>query len=441
MRRSGLFAAILPLLLLGGCAEKGPEQITGNVVKTWINTWLNPPARQSATRTPPPLMYVNVDELARRHPAWQLASALEQPLTPLPPELRPLFNPVAPSTVQTSIDPAPPEPPIEVQAQVVRSGTDEKSRRDQQAAAGDQFLAATSRRQTRQARDEETLARQSLDERVDAARRAMLTELDPALLPQDVQLQLINLRLQLVIVTARIREERKRLDARGVTSESPERVTAEARWRRELEATITPLEEIEERWGLRLRAQEQAQAAKIRESYTEVPARIRREGEAMIAREAAERKQLRETERAGVRQTREELLDRDFAPGSLDLALRLPAADVVPLPPTVPGQPTAKKSQTLPEQTASNPSRFQILDAALARPGQALAQRPAQLRQLARKEATHWARLVVINLGGRLTSNPGAQNRTREAEQALFGPAGRAPVQVSAQRTPGTPPA
>jgi hypothetical protein len=137
------------------------------------------------------------------------------------------------------------------------------------------FLSGWAARQSLARADEELLGRRALGERIALQSRAALAELDLSLVPPDVQLELTNLRLELVPLLRTSAAKRARAQAR--------------------------IDAIEARLRRIWEGETERQARLWRQSLEEVPARLAREGEAALTAQRQKQTRLDFQDRARVR--------------------------------------------------------------------------------------------------------------------------------------------
>jgi hypothetical protein len=408
-------------------------------------------------------VYVNVMAVARRHPAWQLADALQRnevparnaaparsavaidaphlpgndalsarmmPLTPLsPPEIsrlnvarallpRPEYSPLtlSASLPLTALVP-------QAEQRVTASGLSalQEYSRQRQSAAIESFLEVAEQRSEIEVEGRALDLRGALEENiaaeVEAFERLALAPTLPPLPSSAVQLEMTNLRLRLQI--ARLSEA--------------ERGQARAR-----------LSQLEAQWIEELRAQEAAQLAQLEQSRRELPLLRRREGSVAVRQALAQLRSAGQQEREAVRAHLLTLLSQDFSQDEATLGIVLPS--VVPSFGTFGSSPSTSTRlanrnsvaermiiETPGRRAASNPeissgsdflqqlrlrpeSRFNrstISDFAAAPvtvapvkvAQSALARRSVQIRALraqATREATLWTRIVARRQGWQL---------------------------------------
>ena len=347
-------------------------------------------------------MRIDVEALARRHPAWQLADTLERgSASPSSPQIAPLLqNLAAPSflTPPAGLDGNLSRRP----AIVVRQNASSRAALSRQNAAVERFFASAAARDALRSRDEAFLSRRALENTITASRRGAVSELDLSLIPPDVALELTNLRLQLL---------------RNLSKTPAQR-----------EAAREDIAAIEARYAQIWREQTALQALRLRQINVDAPVRAQREGLANIARASQVTTQNRAAARREVRSELQSQLSRDVARIDDDLTLSLPSTPAVAAVQSAKRSATAQFFET-PQEAVSS---AKALDASsLASPRRSDAALVSQLRRQARDDAREWARLVAAQWGSRWSNNEGAPNRTGAAVQQLFPAAQRDAFKVN----------
>ena len=245
---------------------------------------------------------VDEAELVRRHPAWQLADALESGS----------LNPAAPREVRTSGLFSSTNGASASSAAVDFSNlnaTITGSRRVQAGARAsgssgeiDDFGRALAARDAARARDEAILARRALEDSIANTERARVEGVDLALVPPDLALELLNLRLEL---------------GRNVANTDAARARARAR-----------IAQIEARLDAIWKRQTDEAAARLRAALEEGPARLRREGLARLEAEERARRLADAAARATLRAELERLTGEASRANRTPLTLVLPPARV-----------------------------------------------------------------------------------------------------------------
>ena len=235
-----------------------------------IERWKSPLPQVTSPRARPAFLPLS----AQIHPALALARTHTSRLSPLFPGARPAdfgFSsaPVVPQTFGRQNG----APVRVVGARTVRAISTTAS------AGGNAdvraFLSGWAARQSLARADEEFLGRRALNERIALQGRATLAELDLSLVPPEVQLELTNLRLQLLPLLTVPRGQRARAQDR-------------------IDAIEARLREIWE-------AETARQARLWRQSLEEVPARLSREGEAALQAQTLRQARLDREQRARAR--------------------------------------------------------------------------------------------------------------------------------------------
>jgi hypothetical protein len=174
--------------------------------------------------------------------------------------------------------------------------------RAQQLDSFNEFLKEVQVRQDEARTEQATLLQLGLQYDIEAAQRSSLSRLVPLLPPDAVQLEMTNLRLQLL---------------KNLYSTEAEREAARQR-----------LEALETQWHEQLRQQEADRLAELKRLLTEVPARVRREGEAQILAYKAAARQRDAAFRNSVEEAQNSRVAQDFAPATARLGVVLPAFSV-----------------------------------------------------------------------------------------------------------------
>lgn len=264
------------------------------------------PTARAATR---PEVTIDVAAIARRHPAWRLADALERG-GPVP---------VALSTLQLSrqrlaapmpFGPLRVAPPggaagfsrDELRVEVKELGRLEVEARVKQERAINAFIADVTTRQTAARSAEAQALRAGLEEDVAAAKRLNLPELQPALPSDPVQLEMTNLRLDLL---------------RNVYTTPQARAQA-----------LQRLHELEAQWEATLRSQEAQRLQELQEARVQRPLQIREQGEAHIKATLDAAAQRDAAARQSVLSAQQARIVQDLKPDQPGLAITLPAASL-----------------------------------------------------------------------------------------------------------------
>ena len=389
--------------------ERALSGVSAETVRAWVNRYSAPPNAAPAPKAPP-LIYINVEVLARRHAAWQLAdellngglapTAARQVAVSLPQNSR---EARAQSTsTRTRLDAIdrpnalPTRPSRVVTASESNGAALAKSR-----ATLDDFLADLRARQTLLEGAQTDLERQALEDRIRAATRGAVEAIELTPVSPETALELSNLRLQLL---AQLRV--------------PPAKQA---------AATQEIERIEARLNAIWSAQTQAQNAKLRAALEELPARLRREGLAALNEAAARRAGERIATNLELRRTIEARL-RGAAPASNAQILRLllPPARVASfdLPGGALGAPDSFfQTPARPNSSKRGSDGMEIRVPGrrdLAVPAATREATIARLRAQARSDAQQWARNLALNWNTQL-GTASAPNRTNQAVTALFG--------------------
>jgi hypothetical protein len=281
------------------------------------------PTAKSAAVSARPLVTIDLNALAARHPAWQLARALEENrISTLDfaalraagvatPHLdAPHFDVSFAREASTSVIPDGKSTPALAEGHeraaetVTAHGLEALATQagDHQSDEVENFLRAAGARQTDARQQYAQIRRAALENTVEAVRAAPLPALMPPLLSDAEQLTVTNLRLQLLDNVFSTEEERARAQAQ--------------------------LDKILADWHARLRAQEKARAAELQRRLVEEPQRAREAGEADLRRDLA---QLRREQRAVLQlvwRQHQARVHQDFGNEAARLGIVLPAASL-----------------------------------------------------------------------------------------------------------------
>lgn len=410
----------LAILLIAGCTSSTSENeprpaappapkpnnavSTGNKNDTAaFDAWAQALTRwsqgaQTPATAPPPVkdlaVYVDIAALARRHPAWRLADTLNRSAEPQAAEafmatrvpqvaipaqrggtgslagFTPFGGDLAPGT--------------SVRAAARIPGLQDRAEGRQNFSL-DAFLrtAAEEQQQEREAKADSLAA--ALAENIDAARRPDLPDISPAFPADPIQLEMTNLRLQLL--------ENTRLSAA------------------EKEAAQQRLVELEGKWREALREQEDARVAELARLREETPRRLRAEGESRIDRQiqadAARDLALRTT----VRDAQRERIANDFRASDRTLGILLPGVTNVSRQTVEAGQKEAARggNGAIRARQAKVPYNLnETFVAGLSSTGGGPSQTAARqaeitaLRRRALSEAGSWAKIIARRNGWRL---------------------------------------
>lgn len=313
------------------------------VVNSWWQGVTSKPAAPAAptntqkSNRPSIPVIINVAAIARRHPAWELAQALERdrstPVTLTPVIIQALQQAAAPeafavpavdrtlvaSALPAFTDPAAPNgrrPNNAGAARGIVAGLDLPERRlladeiqvlqqdvrAQQIDALDAFLREVRIRQDTARTEQASLLQIGLQYDIEAAQRSGLARLVPILPSEAVQLEMTTLRLQLLENISSTEEQR--------------------------EAARRRLEELEAQWRAQLRRQEAERLEELRRLLVEIPTRVRREGEAQITAYAAAARQRDAVFRQSVEEAQHSRVAQDFAVSTARLGIVLPASSL-----------------------------------------------------------------------------------------------------------------
>ena len=413
-------------------------------VKTWSNTPPSSGARAATAKTP---VSIDVAVLARQHPAWRLADALERENFPadkpidrfsatrinlsldIPPII---FRPdtrmvsVAPGFAASRFSPAlknssvfaPPISSLEtanfasrrIEARALPRALDVARRRQDNAFLA--FLNDAATRQKNARFDAAETQRLALDAQIDAARHASLDELSPPLLADPVALELTNLKLNLL------------------TASSGDRPTL-----------LRRIAALEAPWQARLREQEKARQEELRELRRTRPFQLEREGNARIAAFLKDTQRDDTALRTNLRATHSELVRADFAPDNAILGIALPELDTLstrnaPLPAVVskvqkqlvsietfaPNLPSQRAEIAVPPASVAFGSAFEVaLPAGTPRNSQSSRRQEAHaLRLQALRDSRLWAQATARRNGWTLVPQArGVRDETRSAMRFL----------------------
>jgi hypothetical protein len=365
------------------------SKLDAKTVNAWIDRWTNPGA--ASRPGAPKAVRIDTDALARRHPAWQLAAALEKgAISPDSPQIARALAVGGPAFTPASL-PGDLTPVTRVPVRTVRDRFNGQQARQRQSDALDQFFTSAAARDRLRDRDEAYLARRNLEDAIAAAQRGAVAELDLSLIPDDVALELTNLRLELL---------------RTLSRTAAQRAASRAR-----------IQAIEARFVELWRQQTELQAARVREATIGLPARLRLEGRARIEREAQSEAEKRSLTRLAVAQEAKRDLRADFARPVPDLTLVLPATRRVGDVPIRTGRRGAELFETMPLPLSSTGRRNRQ---ALATSGRFDSRVVSALRAKAQREAREWATLVAAQLGSRWDNNLSNPDKTATALAILF---------------------
>ena len=382
--------------------ERAVSGINAQTVRAWIDRY-SAPKSATTSQNQPRKVRIDVDALAHRHVAWQLADALQRDaIAPTPARqigvnLPLLSSGSATSTRQLAI------PSVgDLPTRAARSVTATVSQRAAIVASRatlDDFLSDLRARQNDLESAESELARRALENRIRAATRGAVEAVSLTPVSSETALQLSNLRLQL-------------LDQLRAPAAQKAAATAQ------IEAIEKRLNEIWER-------QTEEQNARLRAALEELPARLRREGLQALDAAAAARESERYYARLELRALIENRLN-GATPNAGDiqtLRLLLPSARVASANLSVKQN---SSFQTNARRVASAAARNDDelrgnRDArSLSQVAQTDGASVAKLRAQARSDARQWANKLALSWGAQLSDEPGAPDRTPLALQELF---------------------
>ena len=351
------------------------------------------PATAAATE-----VSIDVRQIARRHPAWRLADALEH-------AGHSNVQMAAPQVERIRFAPPLPLGPLEVAAPVATAGFDRDAQpvevtnlvrlqvqaRTRQDRAIDAFVADVAGRQQAARAQRATNLRAALQEDVAVARRLTLAELQPGLPPDPIQLEMTNLRLDLLRNVQRTPQARER--------------------------AVQRLHELEAQWTATVGKQAAARLEELRQAREEHPLEVQREGETRIQATIADMAQRDAAVREDVLQSQRARVEQDLTADEARLGIVLPAAALPPQavpglasPATVNQNSTTvlhisnkvKTSTAAASSTGNNEARIGVQASNAGTSVAATAGRAAQIRALraqAWHDARRWARLTAQRQG------------------------------------------
>ncbi len=291
----------------------------------------------------------------------------------------------------------------------------EKQAKARQEGTLESFLADVSRKQSTNRDDDKAGLRAELEDAIEASQRIALASLEPLLPPPATQLEMTNLRIQLLPNTPTTDEERKLAAAR--------------------------LAQLEAKWRADLRAQADKRFEELRHLLTEVPIEKREAGLKEIEKTLNERATQDESLRKLVETTLRERVSAGFGADDINpLFIQLPGAQLPSQ--TLANTPTlltAAPPYRINNQINSNTALLWPSAAAFAGksapvsaapPRNALPltgsqKRAAALRKQALQEASRWAKSIARRRNWALqnarTGSKGQNvpDRTGEALQLL----------------------
>ena len=387
--------------------EKTVAGINAQTVRAWVNRYTAPSGAAPA-KAGPRAISIDIDALARRHLAWQLADRLQRE-TIAPTGAQPLQINVpalnAPSQAATPDGGADLSVP-DVAALPVRAAKSLQTTISQRPAIVasratlDDFLTDLRARQNDLELAESELARRALEDRIRASTRGAVEAISLAPVSPETALELSNLRLQLL-------------------AQLSVPVAQKA-------AAAAKIEAIEKRLNQIWAAQTAAQNARLRAAFEELPARLRREGLQALDAAAAKRDSERYYARLELRGLIENRLNtaRPDASDTQILRLLLPPARVATTDLSEAGN-RAFQNKTSRNASALAKTNDKLRDARDARPlsqsDSFAGQSVEQLRAQARQDARQWASKLALSWGAQLSDDASAPDRTDLAIAKLFG--------------------
>ncbi len=321
---------------LVGCSQSPPAPANsssstpswGTVLQNW---WRASTEAKKTAPTPTPVPSIaaptqsEIARLARQHPAWKLADALqENQMAALP------FEAIAPGTARNAATLAAPSFDVDFSnprnqrgnnpnsslpepASRLRSGENATTRvldfgelneaaRIQQETSLTDFLQSVATRQEDWQRDYRAILQMALGEDVEAAAQRAPHAIPLVLPTPEVQLEMTNLRLRLL---------------RNVFTTEEERQTARTR-----------LRELLVQWRAALREQERARAQELQRLRNEEPEKIQREGLANIQQELDFIRRTQQELRTAIAAEHRARLEEEFGNERARLALNYPQTPV-----------------------------------------------------------------------------------------------------------------
>ena len=387
--------------------EKTVSGINAQTVRDWVNRY-TAPKNAAPVKIGPREVSIDIDALARRHLAWQLADKLGRDAI-APTSARQLQIQVpalrAPGKAATATGRGDLDVPAVAALPVrpARSVSDAVSQRPAIVASRatlDDFLADLRARQNDLELAESELARRALEDRVRASTRGAVEAISLAPVSPETALELSNLRLQL-LAQLRVPLAQKA-------------------------AAAAKIEAIEKRLNEIWEAQTAAQNARLRAAFEELPARLRREGWRPSDAAAVKRESERYFARLELRGLIENRLNT-AQPNADDiqiLRLLLPPARVATTDLSLRGN---SSFQTKARRAASALAKTndELRDARDTRPLSTResfdGQSAARLRAQARRDAREWASKLALSWGAKLSDEASAPDRTDLAIAKLFG--------------------
>ena len=393
--------------------ERALSGVNAATVRAWVNRYSAPGGARAAPAAPR-RVYIDIEALARRHAAWQLADALQNGArVPTPPRqldvhvsavsttqtARGLTN--RPPSVVLPAFPKPDELPARAERVVTATASQSAALSSSRATLAD-FLDDLKARQSELENAQSQDARRALEDRIRASTRGAVEAIGLEPVSPAVALELSNLRLQLL---------------------SQLRVPINQR-----AAAAAQIERIEARLNAIWSAQTQAQTARLRAAFEELPARLRREGLVALDQAAARRELERQAARLQLRQAVQARLNGAAPQSDIQtLRLLLPPTRVASADLSVDGnssfQTNARRVPSVsPDVEAAQGFQQSFQDArALSRSSEFAPANIAALRAQARRDARQWASKLALSWGAQWTSDKTAPARTAQALKALFG--------------------
>ena len=387
--------------------ERAAAGINAKTVREWVNRY-TAPKTQATKPIGPREVSIDIDALARRHFAWQLADKLQRDGI-APTQARPLQIDVpalgAPGNAATSSGNNGLDVP-DVAALPVRAARTLSATISQRAAilasraTLDDFLSDLRARQNDLEQAESELARRALEDRIRASTRGAVEAISLEPVSPETALELSNLRLQLLA---------------QLSVPAAQKAAATAK-----------IEAIEKRLNEIWEAQTAAQNARLRAAFEELPAKLRREGLQALDAAAAKRESERYYARLELRSLVENRLNtaRPDASDIQILRLLLPPARVATTDLNA-SQNSSFQTRARRAASASAQTSDELRD---ARDTRALGtnegfsdQSIARLRAQARRDARQWASKLALNWKAQLSDQTTAPDRTALALAQLFG--------------------
>jgi|GEM_PF-5171384 len=244
------------LLALSGC-----EQVS--LARAWWQAWRNPTSAPSSQAATARNVSIDIAAIARRHPAWKLAEAMEK--TPSQTLQLRWQQPAASATSSAgnSSDspynmPAPYLANFAESAQTINAATEslQQSMTEKQRRAWEQWESDINASIATDRENTERAMRVDLRDAIEQTRQQIPENADPLLLSEKLQTEMIHLRLKLLTNIALTPDDKA--------------------------ATEKRLAELESQWTQLLRQQAQTEAEKLRYWRETVPNQLRNEGEVKI---------------------------------------------------------------------------------------------------------------------------------------------------------------